>query len=73
LHEKYNDDIPDNIEELIKLPGVGKKMVLWSLKKIKKKIFLVTNIKYLIELIVKYILIIYNYKLIMIIIKQMNE
>jgi endonuclease-3 len=26
LHEKYNDDIPDNIEELIKLPGVGKKM-----------------------------------------------
>ncbi|OUM70596.1 hypothetical protein PIROE2DRAFT_33738, partial [Piromyces sp. E2] len=26
LHEKYNDDIPDNIEELIKLPGIGKKM-----------------------------------------------
>ncbi|ORX59160.1 DNA glycosylase [Piromyces finnis] len=26
LHEKYDDDIPDNIEELIKLPGVGKKM-----------------------------------------------
>jgi len=27
LHEKYDDDIPDNIEELVKLPGVGKKMV----------------------------------------------
>jgi len=26
LHEKYDDDIPDNIEELVKLPGVGKKM-----------------------------------------------
>eukprot|EP00833_Pecoramyces_ruminatium_P002854 jgi/Orpsp1_1/1176886/evm.model.c7180000059388.2 len=26
LHEKYDDDIPDNIQELIKLPGVGKKM-----------------------------------------------
>jgi len=26
LHEKYDDDIPDNIQELVKLPGVGKKM-----------------------------------------------
>ncbi|WP_044915643.1 endonuclease III domain-containing protein [Butyrivibrio sp. WCE2006] len=25
LHEKYNDKVPDNIEELLKLPGVGRK------------------------------------------------
>lgn len=25
LHEKYNDAVPDTIEELIKLPGVGRK------------------------------------------------
>lgn len=26
LHEKYSDDVPDTIEELLKLPGVGPKM-----------------------------------------------
>ncbi len=25
LHEKYNDKVPDNMEELLKLPGVGRK------------------------------------------------
>lgn len=25
LHEKYNDMVPDNMEELLKLPGVGRK------------------------------------------------
>lgn len=25
LHEKYNDIVPDNLEELLKLPGVGRK------------------------------------------------
>ena len=26
LHEKYDDDIPDNVKDLCKLPGVGPKM-----------------------------------------------
>lgn len=25
IHEKYNDNVPDNMEELLKLPGVGRK------------------------------------------------
>ena len=25
LHEQYNDKVPDSIEELLKLPGVGRK------------------------------------------------
>ncbi len=25
LHEKYNDHVPDTMEELLKLPGVGRK------------------------------------------------
>ena len=27
LGEEYDDDIPDSVEELIKLPGIGPKMV----------------------------------------------
>lgn len=25
LHEQYNDKVPDSMEELLKLPGVGRK------------------------------------------------
>ena len=31
LQEKYNSDIPDNVQDLMKLPGVGPKMAYRNL------------------------------------------
>lgn len=33
LGEKYDDDIPNSFEELVKLPGIGPKMVGYNINR----------------------------------------
>ena len=37
LHEQYDDDIPDTLEGLVALPGVGPKMAFLTLQVAWKK------------------------------------
>lgn len=43
IHEKYNDNVPDNMDELLELPGVGRKIANLILGDVYKKPSIVTD------------------------------
>ena len=43
IHEQYNDKVPDTMEELLKLPGVGRKIANLILGDVYKKPSIVTD------------------------------